>query len=82
MNFEWDESKNQSNIEKHGISFEEVTPLFESGDYEIAWDKDHSTSEEDRWIARGRIEKHGVVVVIFVEIVDDLIRIISARKEG
>lgn len=29
MIFEWDESKNQTNIEKHGISFEEASLIFQ-----------------------------------------------------
>ncbi|MGK7930833.1 MAG: BrnT family toxin [Microcystaceae cyanobacterium] len=28
MNFEWDDPKNLSNIDKHGISFEEVKSIF------------------------------------------------------
>ena len=28
MTFEWDENKNQINIEKHGISFEEAEGVF------------------------------------------------------
>jgi len=28
MKFEWDENKNQSNFEKHGIYFEEAIEIF------------------------------------------------------
>ncbi len=29
MEFEWDESKNDSNIEKHGIDFDKAKAVFE-----------------------------------------------------
>lgn len=29
MIFEWDEHKNQSNIKKHGVSFDEATAVFD-----------------------------------------------------
>lgn len=29
MKFEWDKNKNQQNIQKHGISFEEATEIFD-----------------------------------------------------
>jgi uncharacterized protein len=30
MKFEWDKKKNQSNYEKHGLSFEDAELIFES----------------------------------------------------
>ena len=32
LKFEWDENKNRINIQKHGVSFEEATILFETSD--------------------------------------------------
>ncbi len=32
MNFEWDDRKNQSNLKKHGISFEEAAWIFRGAD--------------------------------------------------
>jgi uncharacterized DUF497 family protein len=29
MNFDWDNNKNQGNIAKHGISFEEAIAIFD-----------------------------------------------------
>ena len=82
MKFEWDDDKNESNQIDHGISFEEVIPLLENGNYEIEYDQDHSTFEEDRWIAKGKIEIHGKVFVVFVELIEnEFFRIISARKD-
>ncbi len=81
MKFEWDDVKNDSNKQKHGIGFEDVLPLFESGNYAIEFDDENSTLDEDRWIARGAISGVGRVVVVFIEIIDgETIRIISARK--
>lgn len=79
MKFEWDDIKNIENQEKHGISFEEATELFYT-EYTIEFDAEHSTLEEDRYIATGMIQVHGYVLVVFCEKIDDLIRIISARK--
>jgi len=80
MTFEWDESKNQENKLKHGISFEQVVPLFEQP-HELEYDSDHSSVEEERWIIRGKLMEIGSVMVVHTEEVEGLIRIISARKE-
>lgn len=37
MEFEWDETKNQSNQLKHSISFEEATEIFRYPMYEIVY---------------------------------------------
>jgi uncharacterized DUF497 family protein len=76
--FEWDRDKDAANVAKHGVSFEEATQLFVSGvDYLEIWDEEHSV-DEDRFIAIGPIAR-GVVVVVFTERVDDVLRLISAR---
>lgn len=85
MRFEWDEDKNIENQIKHGIAFEEVVPMFLAGGYEIEFDSEHSTNDEDRFIATGKIEHHGMVFVVFIELeainpLEDSLRIISARK--
>ena len=74
----WDEVKNLSNQTKHGVSFEEAQELFLSGaDYLEIFDDRHS-DDEDRFIAIGFIVR-GLVVVVWTQRDDDLIRIISAR---
>jgi uncharacterized DUF497 family protein len=74
----WDEAKNLANQAKHGVSFEEASLLFESGvDYLELFDENHSDAE-DRFIAIGPI-KRGVVFVVSTEVVEDTLRIISAR---
>ena len=75
---EWDEPKNRSNQQKHGVSFEEARELFVSGvDYLEIFDADHSESE-DRFISIGPIER-GLVLVVWTERDEDTIRLIGAR---
>lgn len=78
--FEWDDSKAESNFKKHGVRFTEATTVWldESG-LEIL-DLEHSTSSEERWIRMGYSNRTRVLVVIYCEkVVDERIRIISAR---
>ena len=78
MEFEWDDGKNVSNQRKHGLSFQEARRLFESGaDYLEIFDEEHSEGE-GRFIAIGPIDR-GVVVVVYTEREEDVIRIIGAR---
>lgn len=77
MRFEWDEAKNEANIQKHGIAFKDAVeifnhPMLSMQDQRYAYD-------EDRWIAIGWI-KTLVGVVVYTERRGELIRIISARK--
>lgn len=75
---EWDERKNGENQRKHGLSFEEAQELFASGvDYLEIFDELHSESE-DRFIAIGPIAG-GLVLVVWTDRDDEVIRIISAR---
>ena len=77
--FEWDPKKDEANKEKHGLSFDEAAELFTSDtDFLEIYDGDHS-DEEDRFIAIGPIHT-GLVVVVYTERQDDIIRIVSARK--
>ena len=78
VRFEWDEAKDLLNRKKHGISFAEARSLFESGvDYLEIFDSEHS-DVEDRFIAIGPIEG-GIVVIVYTEREEDVIRIIGAR---
>jgi uncharacterized DUF497 family protein len=78
VHFEWDEDKNLSNQSKHGVSFEEAQQLFLSDvDYLEIFDEDHS-HHEDRFVAIGPIPR-GVILVVFTERDEEVIRIISAR---
>jgi hypothetical protein len=78
VRFEWDETKEQANRDKHGLSFAEARELFISGsDYLEIYDGDHSETEE-RFIAVGPITR-GLVVVVWTDRDDGTVRIISAR---
>lgn len=78
MQVEWDAAKSLANQEKHGISFEEAAELFVSGaEYLMFYDHAHSI-DEDRFVSIGPI-RDGVVLVVWIEPDEDLIRIISAR---
>ncbi len=56
MTFEWDESKNKLNIEKHGVSFFEAQPAFFDSKRVIAIDLNHSTETEKRYFCFGKID--------------------------
>jgi len=61
------------------VSFEEASELFSSDeDFLEVYDAAHSI-DEDRFIAIGSTTS-GVLVVIYTERRDDVIRILSARK--
>ncbi len=77
MRFEWDDDKNQINIHKHGIDFNDVKEMF---NHEILANLDlREDYGEERWVAIGWL-KLFLGVVVYVEKQDDIMRIISARK--
>ena len=61
--FEWDESKNATNVQKHGIDFETARYAFLDQKRVIAEDLAHS-SDENRYFCFGRL-KGGVLTVRF-----------------
>ena len=79
LNFEWDENKARSNLNKHpGVSFDEAKTVFDDEFSITIEDPDHSI-EEERFIDIGRSVKERILVVVYTERGDN-IRIISARK--
>jgi len=81
MNFEWDTTKNQDNLKKHGVSFEEAQEAFFDENRIIVPDKKHSVQEE-RFFCFGKDEK-GILTVRFT-MRNKNIRIIGAGywREG
>ena len=82
MKFEWDDSKNIINQEKHGVSFEEAKEVFDDALQISRLDKRFNYFEE-RWITLGTTKKEKILVVANLFFSDDgeeIIRIISARK--
>ncbi len=78
MKIEWDPRKTKSNIEKHGVSFEEGATALSDPMAATGADPDHSMTEQ-RYVALGVSEKGRLIVVSHTE-KDETIRIISARK--
>ena len=76
MLFEWDETKNQSNIEKHGLSFEFAKLVFD--DDVITFEDNRYAYGEKRYITCGLLVNRLVVIVHTWR--DEHVRIISMRK--
>jgi len=80
MIFVWNNTKNQANKKKHGISFEEAETVFYDKSARLISDPDHS-EDEDRFILLGMSAELKLLVVVHVyKEYDEIIRIISARK--
>lgn len=73
--FEWDPVKNQTNIEKHGISFETAKRIFEGA----MWTRldERRDYGERRFIGIGEVPPAYLVVAYTVR--DHAVRLISAR---
>ena len=78
LTFEWDPQKSKSNLEKHGVSFEEASTVFRDPLSLTIDDPLHSTGEV-RMVQIGISHKDRLLVVVHTERGDN-IRIISARK--
>ena len=80
LTFTWDEKKNMSNQEKHGVSFEEAKTVF-FDEHAIEYpDPDHF-EDEDRFLMVGRSYRFRMLIVCHCfRNEDSEIRIISARK--
>lgn len=78
--FEWDEDKNDINLKKHGIRFEEAKTVFDDPDAFIGYDFNHSDNE-DRFNIIGFCAGYKLLTVCHCyRDSGDVIRIISARK--
>ena len=76
MNFEWDEDKRLSNVEKHGFDFVGIEAVFEGETMTIL--DDRFEYGEERFITFGLLD--GRVVTIAHTETETMIRIISVRK--
>ena len=80
IDFEWDDSKAESNADKHAVSFEEASESFYDPYARIIDDPDHS-DEEERFILIGMSMSARVLTVSHcVRKWGSVIRIISARR--
>ena len=78
LGFEWDSNKAASNLERHRVSFEESTTVFDDPMFITLVDADHSVDEE-RYITIGLSNRGRVLVLAHTER-QGRIRIISARE--
>jgi uncharacterized DUF497 family protein len=77
MLFEWDEKKNQKNIEKHGIDFNDAKEVF--NDKKLLKSPDlRQDYGEERWKVIGGI--FGAVIAVIYTLREAVTRIISARR--
>ncbi|MEW6686204.1 MAG: BrnT family toxin [Candidatus Edwardsbacteria bacterium] len=76
--FDWDPKKAQSNLRKHGVSFEEASTVFGDSLALLMRDPDHSF-EEERYLLLGMSIRQRLLVVAFAER-PPLTRLISVRR--
>ncbi|MDM8547901.1 BrnT family toxin [Candidatus Venteria ishoeyi] len=78
MAFAWNPQKAQSNLKKHGVSFEEAQTVFDDLLYLDFYDPDHS-EDEHRYLIIGRSNRHRLLIVAYTER-EEICRLISARE--
>jgi hypothetical protein len=80
MQFIWDDQKAKSNLQKHGVSFEEAATVF-SDPLAITFDDPEHSHGEQRFLTFGQsfLTRHKLLIVAHTDNVDT-IRIISARQ--
>ena len=82
MEFEWDEEKNQANIIKHGISFQEAKEVFNDPNL-LTYIDDRFDYEETRELSIGQLllpEQPVIVILVVHTDRNGVTRIISARR--
>ena len=78
MDFEWDDTKAESNERKHGVSFTEAMTVFADPLSLTGYDPDHS-EDEDRYITMG-LSAIGRLLLVSHTDCGEKVRIIGARK--
>lgn len=78
MRYEWDEAKRAANLKKHGVDFADAVAVLEDPFYLTVPDTgDHG---ESRYRTLGIDAAQRLLLVVWAERRNDLIRIISARR--
>ena len=77
MQFEWEPRKAKSNLRKHGVDFADAVIALEDENALTIEDIDHG---ELRFQTLGMGPTFKILFVVHCELVEDRIRIISARK--
>lgn len=78
MKFTWSVAKEKLNIKKHNINFSDAACVFDDPNRVERYDSKHSTPAEDRYNVIGFV--HNLLFVVYTEVSDDTVRIISARR--
>ena len=82
MEFEWDVPKNETNIIKHGISFQEAQEVFKDPKL-LTYVDDRFNYEEIRKLSIGQLLMPQLPIIVVLVVHTDrngVIRIISARR--
>lgn len=79
LRFEWDPAKAAANLKKHGVSFQEAATVFDDPYAALQIDERYGGDELREWII-GYSSRNRILLVVFVERKQNLIRIITARK--
>ncbi len=77
--FSWDPEKAHANRQKHGVTFEEAATAFSDPASLTIPDPEHSVGEE-RYVLLGYSTRERLLVVVHAELVEGVIRLISARR--
>ena len=78
MRFEWDANKASANFVKHTVTFDEATEVFFDPNAVEGVDTLHSDNETRLFVIGFSTRR--LLFVVFVETVQDALRLISARK--
>ena len=74
IEFEWDEQKRLSNLQKHGIDFISACQIFNS--FTVEFEDNRYDYGENRYVAVGKT--NGQILTVIYTYRDDAIRLISA----
>lgn len=78
MRFEWDWEKNRTNIRRHQLDFADVEKVFARP--LLVFPDERKEYGEDRFVGIGLLDDTRIVVVVYTEPNEDVIRVISFRK--
>jgi hypothetical protein len=76
VDYQWDEHKARSNLQKHGIDFVDAVSVFED---EMAITIEDDYPEEERFVTIG-MNAVGQILVVVYAYRGNIIRLISARR--
>jgi uncharacterized DUF497 family protein len=78
MEFDWDAEKEESNLKKHGVTFDEARTVFDDLFYVDLYDPAYSENEH-RFLIVGESNQKRLLIVSYMER-NQKVRIISARE--